>query len=87
MKNTFFAFIAFAVAAGTTFASQSRTFDRTLSVSGPVDLDVRSDPGGIVITAGPAGRIRIYAISRPLYGRVDFDISESNIRALPKIHP
>ncbi|HEY6990922.1 MAG TPA: DUF4097 family beta strand repeat-containing protein [Bryobacteraceae bacterium] len=87
MKNTLFAFIAFALAVGISFASQSRTFDRTLSVSGPVDLDVRSDPGGIVITAGPEGRIRIYAIIRPLYGRVDFDIAESNIRALAKNPP
>ena len=37
-----------------------RTFERTLSVSGPVYLDASTDSGGIEITAGPPGAVRIH---------------------------
>src|SRR5258707_546274 len=72
---------------GIAFASESGGFDRTLSVSGPVDLDVRSDPGGIVVTTGSAASVRVHATIKPLYGRFDLGLAEANIRALEQNPP
>jgi hypothetical protein len=69
------------------FGSQPGTVDRTLPVSGPVTLDVRSDPGGVYITRGSSGNVTVHAIIKPRYGRLDFDIAEANIRALEKDPP
>jgi len=79
--STAFLFCAFA------FASEPGTFDRTLPVSGPVTLDVRSDPGGVYITTGSSPNVVIHAVIKPLYGRLDLDIAEANIRALVKNPP
>jgi hypothetical protein len=68
-------------------ASESGTFDRKLTVSGPVDLDVRSDPGGIVVTAGSAASVRVHAVIKPLYGAIDLGLAEANIRALEQNPP
>ena len=46
------------------FAAQEGSFDRTLKVSGPVDLDVRTGSGGIVINRGSAGQVVIHATIR-----------------------
>ena len=37
-------------------------FDRVLAVSGPVDLDAITTSGGIVITQGAGGTVRVHAI-------------------------
>jgi hypothetical protein len=37
-------------------------FDRALTVSGPVDLDAMTSSGGIVITKGAGGTVRVHAI-------------------------
>ncbi len=68
-------------------ASEPVTAERTLAVSGPVTLDVKSDPGGVIVTAGPAGVVVVHAFIKPLYGRFDFDIAEANILALQKHLP
>ena len=34
-------------------------FERTLTVSGPADLDVITDAGGIVVRSGPAGTVHV----------------------------
>ncbi|QOY86893.1 DUF4097 family beta strand repeat-containing protein [Paludibaculum fermentans] len=67
--------------------SEPGSFDRSLPVAGPVYLDVKSDPGGVVITAGAAGTVRVHAVIKPLFGRLDLDIAEANIRALEKNPP
>jgi hypothetical protein len=68
--------------------SEPGAFDRTLLVSGPVNLDVRSDPGGLHITTGSSTTsVRVHAVIKPLLGRVDFDLAEANIRALEKNPP
>lgn len=67
--------------------SEPGSFDRTLKVSGPVYLDVKSDPGGLSITSGSEGQVRIHAIIKPLFGRIDLDLAEANIRALEKNPP
>jgi hypothetical protein len=68
-------------------ASESRTFDRTLPVTGEVDLDVTSNPGGVTITAGSAASVRVHAVIRPLYGVVDLGLADANIRALEQNPP
>lgn len=42
-------------------AEETGTFDRTLNVSGPVDLDVRSGSGNITIHTGSANTVHVYA--------------------------
>lgn len=42
-------------------AEETGTFDRTLNVSGSVDLDVRSGSGNITVHTGPAGAVHVYA--------------------------
>jgi hypothetical protein len=68
-------------------ASEPGTFDRNLPVSGPVTLEVRSDPGGVYITRGSSPYVVVHATIKPLYGRLDLDIAEANIRALEKNPP
>ncbi len=68
-------------------ASQPGSFDRTLEASGPVQLDVRSDPGGIIITSGSGSAVHVHAVLNPLYGRLDLDLAEANIRALERNRP
>ena len=46
------------------FAAQEGGFDRTLKVTGPVDLEVRTSSGGIVINRGGAGQVVIHASIR-----------------------
>lgn len=82
-----FAATAFLLGAGTALASEPGTFDRTLAVSGPVVLDVRSDRGGVIVTVGSATSLRVHAVIKPLYGKFDLDIAEANIRALEKDPP
>ncbi len=68
-------------------ASEPTTVDRTLAVTGPVTLDVRADPGGIIITTGSSASVVVHAFIKPLYGRLDFEIAEANILALTKDPP
>ena len=75
------------VGACSAFASDPGSFERTLAVSGPVRLDVRSDPGGVNIMAGSSTAVRVRALIKPLYGRLDLDVAETNIRALEKNPP
>lgn len=49
-------------AIATCTAQNERTFDRTLSVSGPVNLDVVTDAGGVVVTRGAAGSVHVHGI-------------------------
>lgn len=69
------------------FASEPGTLDRTLPVTGPVALDVRSDPGGVYITAGSSATVVVHALIKPLFGRFDLDLAEANIRALERNPP
>jgi hypothetical protein len=84
IRRAFFILLTGAFAA---LGSEPGTFDRAFLVSGPVNLDVRSDPGGIIITAGSSAAVRVHAVIKPLYGRLDLDIAEANIRALEQNPP
>ncbi len=44
------------------FAVADGQFDRTLTISGQADLDVSTDAGGISVTTGSPGVVRIHAI-------------------------
>ncbi len=68
-------------------ASQPRSFERTLTVDGIVDLDVRTDPGGITVTRGVDQSVRIRGTLRSVYGRFDFGTADDNIRALQQNPP
>ena len=72
------------VALGTSmaFVPGRGAFDRTLDVSAPVDLDVLSDIGGIVITVGMSDRVRVQAVLTPQLGPLDLPEATARIRAL-----
>ncbi len=55
------------LAAGFVFGQEGK-FERTLSVSGSLDLDVETDSGGIVVTAGSAGTIQVRGILKAQNG-------------------
>jgi hypothetical protein len=60
---------SFAVfAAGACHAQTERTFERTLSVSGPVVLDVMTDAGGIEVTRGAPGAVHIRGYLKASHG-------------------
>jgi len=50
-----------AFAAQRTFAADEGHFDRTLTVTGPVDLEVQTGSGDITVRAGNAGSVEIHA--------------------------
>jgi hypothetical protein len=68
-------------------ASETGTFDRTLAVSGLVDLDIKSDPGGILVKTGSASSVRVHAIIKPVWGVLDLGVSEANIRGIEQNPP
>lgn len=62
------------------------SFERTLNVSGPVDLDVLSEVGGIIVTVGPSDIVRVQAVLTPQLGPLDLARATSRIRDL-ELHP
>lgn len=52
---------ASAIAAVPARASEDGHFDRTLTVTGPVDLDVQTGSGNIQVRAGGSGKVEIHA--------------------------
>jgi len=83
MKRLLYLFLGL----GTALASEAGSFDRTLQVSGPADLDIVSNIGGIIVTAGDSGTIRIRAVLKSKYGPIDLGLATSNIRALEQNPP
>jgi hypothetical protein len=58
------ALLAAAATGCTTVETGSGTFDRTLTVSGPVVLDVANGSGRVQINSGATGEVRIHAVFR-----------------------
>ena len=52
--------VLFASSAALAWSSPQGTFDRTLSVSGPVDLEVLTHSGDVRIRAGSSGSVQIH---------------------------
>ncbi len=73
---------------GSSNASAVGTFDRTLTVTGPVDLEVLTHSGDITVRSGPAGAVVIHATihvgSRWLTGSHDREVHE--LEQNPPIH-
>jgi hypothetical protein len=69
-------------------ASVAGTFDRTLTVTGPVDLEVLTHSGDITVRSGPAGTVAIHAVihvsSAWLTGSHDREVHE--LEQNPPIH-
>jgi hypothetical protein len=87
MHSSFIAFIPALFVVNIAYATEVRTFDRTLQVTGTTDLDVSSGPGTVSITAGPAGVVRIHAVIRPLTGAADLGFAEAKIQELEQKPP
>jgi hypothetical protein len=67
-------------------ADRHGSFDKSLSVSGPVDLDVLTDSGGITVTQGSSGSLRIHAVLKAEHNWLSFGNMEAKIRELES-HP
>jgi Putative adhesin len=63
------------------------SFDRSLTVSGPVDLEVQTDSGGITVTAGSSGVVRIHAILKAQQGWLSSNGVDARIRELERNPP
>jgi hypothetical protein len=83
MEDTMRLFAFFAIAAGLCYAERADgSFERTLNVTGFVDLELITDAGGIHVVPGPPGTVRIRGILKAgdnWLHRVDV---ESHIREL-----
>ena len=84
MKISRFALFAVLLSLATLplFAAQEGSFDRTLKVSGQVDLDVSTGSGSITVNRGSDGQVVIHATIRASnYGWFGGDVSDK-IRAI-----
>jgi Putative adhesin len=70
-----------------TAADLEGSFDRSLTVSGAVELDVRTDSGGIAVTQGAAGIVRVHAVIKAQHGWFGSDNVEQRIRELERNPP
>jgi hypothetical protein len=88
MKTVALAFVSLAVTVGLASASPDGSFDRSLSVSGSVDLEVRTDSGGISVVQGGPGVVRVHAILKAQRGGWhDQGNVEARIRELERNPP
>jgi DUF4097 and DUF4098 domain-containing protein YvlB len=63
MRTVAFTVLALSLSGGlAATAEEQGSFDKALSVSGSVRLDVTTDSGGIAVVAGSSGVVRIHAI-------------------------
>ena len=81
-RSSLFA-IALVVLLASTFAAASTpqgTFEKTFQVNGPVDLEVQTHSGDIIVRSGPAGSVsvrgKIYVGDHWLFGNRHTDVSE-----------
>jgi len=78
--------LVFVFAAGLLAEEQEGSFERSLTVSGAVDLDVKTDSGGITVRQGSSGTVRIHAILKTEHGWFSSGDAEGRIRELER-HP
>jgi Putative adhesin len=82
--------LAIALAAGTAAicsAQHEGSFDRSLSVSGPVELDIVTDSGGITVTPGSAGSVHVHAVLKAQHNWFESGDVEQRIRELERNPP
>src|SRR5262245_55106386 len=88
MKPLFIGIATTLLALGTASAQRfERTFERTLNLSGPVNLDIETDSGGIQVIAGPEGAVRIRGILKANQGWLRSSDVEDRIRRLESNPP
>jgi hypothetical protein len=80
-------FAASFVFASSASASEPGKFERTMTVAGPVSLNISSGPGGASVTVGTSRTVVIRAVIRAAFGRADLGLAEVNIRALQQNPP
>lgn len=68
-------------------AAEEGSFDRTLSVSGPVQLDVRTGSGSIEVTAGAPGTVQVHGIIRAHSGFLSLTGAAEKVRRIEKDPP
>jgi hypothetical protein len=68
-------------------ADEEGSFDKSLAVSGPVDLDVRTDSGGITVRSGSSGSVRVHAILKSQHGWFSSGDVDARIRELERNPP
>jgi hypothetical protein len=74
------AMVALSTSAG--FAPGRGVFERTIKVSEPIDLDVLSEIGGVILTVGASDSIRVQAVLTTQFGPLDLAKATARIRAL-----
>jgi DUF4097 and DUF4098 domain-containing protein YvlB len=67
--------------------AQQGSFDRSLTVSGNVELDVTTDSGGIRVTPGASGSVHVHAILKGQHSFFDSGNVEERIRELERNPP
>ena len=80
-------FLVFSLGTAMSFVPGRGAFERTMMVSGPVDLDVVSDIGGVIVTVGASDSVRIRGFLAPQFGPIDLAAASERIRALEKNPP
>lgn len=87
MHSTLLALALTAAGAALCAAQSEGSFDRTLSVSGSIDLDVLTDSGGITVTPGSSGAVRIHAILKAEHNWFSSSDVEQHIREIERNPP
>lgn len=88
MKAFTLSVVSFVLTAGLVAAADEQgSFDKSLTVSGPVDLDVTTDSGGITVTSGSSGSVRVHAILKGQHSWFDSGDVEARIRELERNPP
>jgi hypothetical protein len=87
LSSSGFCLLMFLAGGSVAAASESRAFDRTLSVATPVALEISTGHGAIQVRQGHEDAVRIHAVLRPLYGRLDLGLAEESLRALEQNPP
>lgn len=77
----------FLLAIATCMAQTERTFDRNLTVSGAVNLDVVTDAGGIVVTRGSSGTVHVHGVLKASNSFFGGDNATEHIRRLAENPP
>jgi DUF4097 and DUF4098 domain-containing protein YvlB len=68
-------------------AAEEGSFDRTLDVSGPVSLEVKTGSGSIEVTAGPPGRVSVHGEIRVRSGFLGVSGGAEKVRRIEENPP
>jgi hypothetical protein len=82
MKTSLPLLAAMAVSAYAAGVPGRGSFERVLNVSGPVNLEVLSEIGGVIVTVGPSDSVRVHAVLTPQFGPLDLAEATNRIREL-----